>query len=212
MEIFKKILSIFLVLTAVALASTYAYLRFNNDNTKQETFLDDNQLSDVEDNGFNGENDDSDLEENEETKEEDHEVYESKENIKLKIPDGKRAITIQINELTSLGYNLKKGDVIDVIAIFPEKNIQNEISFKDNVQLILQNIQVLDVNLTNHNLREQNLNTQEYDTATLLVTPTKAEKLIYAKVFGEIRFLLRGEGDDEFVFGTSGISRDSFKK
>lgn len=209
MELFKKILSIFLVLTAVVLASTYAYLRINNDNTKQETFLDDNQLSDVEDNSFNGENDNSDLEE---TKEEDHEVYESKENIKLKIPDGKRAITIQINELTSLGYNLKHGDVIDVIAIFPEKNIQNEISFKDNVQLILQNIQVLDVNLMNHNLKEQNLNTQEYDTATLLVTPTKAEKLIYAKVFGEIRFLLRGEGDDEFVFGTPGISRDSFKK
>lgn len=131
------------------------------------------------------------------------------EAVRLEIPLGKRAVTVAINELSSVAYHPKIGDWVDVVAIFNKEALENLPHFEKNVQIVLQNVKVLFYGVVTEEVPNPKKETTKI--ITLLVDPDEAENLIFASVFGDIRFILRGEEDHGRV-ETPGARRDYFKR
>jgi pilus assembly protein CpaB len=131
------------------------------------------------------------------------------ESVQLEIPTGKRAVTLPINELSVVAFHPKIGDRVDVVAIFNKEQMENIPAFEKNVQIAVQNVKVLSYGVVTEEVKKPKKETTK--SITLLVDPDEAENLIFASVFGDIRFILRGEEDDGRV-ETPGARRDYFKR
>jgi len=105
------------------------------------------------------------------------------------IPEGRRAITIAINDVIGVGGYLEAGDHVDVLATFP-KNIAGE----EKTVLLLEDIPVLAL------AKDKNTTTKEVkgpsSTITLAVTPEEAGLLTFAEERGSLRLLLRPVRND----------------
>lgn len=119
---------------------------------------------------------------------------DTKEGLAYKVPKGYRAMAIQINEVSGVGYNIRPGDRVDVMATFDFK-IQEQNREITQTSLILQNLKVLAM--------ARNMNAEdiqgEVNTVTLAVSPMEARLLVQATERGSIRLLLRSPVDEEFV-------------
>lgn len=125
-------------------------------------------------------------------------------NLARAIPPGKRAVSIAVSKVTSVGGFVQQGDIVDVIATLRPRN-------SDPVtKIVLQNIQILAVG-----------NTYEFDGAiatatpaisaakveliTLAVTPTELERLLYLDSSASFRFVLKNP-NDQGVIQTKGAT------
>jgi pilus assembly protein CpaB len=119
---------------------------------------------------------------------------DSKEGLAYKIPKGYRAVAIQINEVSGVGYNIRPGDRVDVMATLDFK-IEEQNREITQTSLILQNLQVLAM--------ARNMNPEdaqaEVNTVTLAVGPLDARALVQASERGSIRLLLRSPVDQDFA-------------
>ena len=132
------------------------------------------------------------------------------ETVEFEVPEGKRAVTIPIDELSSVAYNANIGDRVDVIATFNKENLDNIPVFENSAQIIIQNAKVLSYGVRTQ--EEPNPQKETTSLITLLVTPQDAERLVYVDVYANsIRLILRGEDDDTDV-ETTGARRDYFKR
>jgi pilus assembly protein CpaB len=116
------------------------------------------------------------------------------------IPVGMKAISIPVNEYTSVAFFIQPGDLVDVLATFlgaeqaagPSASMPFEMF---TTRPVVQAVRVLAVgeqyNRTDRQTR------QPYSTVTLLVSMEEAAKLIFARDFfgAEMTLALRGEGD-----------------
>jgi pilus assembly protein CpaB len=137
----------------------------------------------------------------------------------FRIGPGKRAVSVQINEVISTGGLINPGDFVDVIAIFPPApNSADPAS--DSAGMVLQNIEVLAIAQalggpaadptgaqavaaqatgSRSDGRTEAVARPNARTATLAVTPEEAQKLILAEEKGKIRLALRGVEDHATV-------------
>lgn len=99
------------------------------------------------------------------------------------LPKGKRAITVEVNDITGVAGFIKKGNYIDVVAslMFDIGNTKTAKTI-----LLLQNVMVLS---TNTSLKDQKAGS--YTNITLAVTPDEAVKLFYAQTNGKLTAILR---------------------
>lgn len=123
------------------------------------------------------------------------------------IPEGTRAVSINVNEQIDVANLLRPGDFVDVVASFEkdeEDNGQIVKVYPRMTKTILQNVQVLalgqDVALSADKLKE--LPT----TVTLAVKKEDVEKFIYASEYGTLRLTLRPV-DDKSDTSSPGIIR-----
>lgn len=116
------------------------------------------------------------------------------------IPPGMKAISIPVNEVTSVSFFIQPGDIVDVLATFtaspnaamPQLNAQmSDVSTRPVVQAV----QVLAVGET-YNRTERQIS-EPYSSVTILVTMEEAAKLVFARdFFGvEMTLALRGPND-----------------
>ncbi|HHY46266.1 MAG TPA: Flp pilus assembly protein CpaB [Firmicutes bacterium] len=99
------------------------------------------------------------------------------------IPPGKRAVTIQVNEIIGVGGFIKPGDRVDVLGAF-----RSEESSVDMSMTVLQNVEVLAVA---QEMEEKERNKARVATSvTLAVTQKEAERLILAEELGNLRLAL----------------------
>jgi pilus assembly protein CpaB len=116
------------------------------------------------------------------------------------IPPGMKAISIPVDEVSSVSFFVHPGDLVDVLATFmgaptgagPQRNLEmNEMSTRP----IVQAVQVLAVG--DSYTRTGRQITEPYSSVTLLVTMEEAAKLIFARdFFGvDMTLVLRGEND-----------------
>lgn len=108
----------------------------------------------------------------------------------LAVPDGQRALTVAVDEVSGVAGMLRPGDHVDILATFdydPEKS--------SLTSLILQNIKILAVgqSLEGAQKGEQKIATQ---TITLSVRPDEAPPLTLAADRGNIRIMLRSPKDE----------------
>lgn len=118
------------------------------------------------------------------------------------IPANMKAISIPVDEVSSVGYFIRPGDVIDVMATFMGSNqgpttgpTENAELYEISTRPVVQAVSVLAVGEDYR--RSSRQVTEPYSSVTLLVTMEEAAKLIFARDFfgARITLLLRGEND-----------------
>jgi pilus assembly protein CpaB len=103
------------------------------------------------------------------------------------IPDGMRAITIEINEFTGVAGNITSGAHVDITATMNGE--QGEMQ----TRTIVQNVKVQSLGMR----RTENGDAPpQARSITLLVTPKEAETIELAISTGKTRLLLRGTSDN----------------
>ena len=137
----------------------------------------------------------------------------------FRVPPGRRAVSVTVNELISTGGLIVPGDFVDVIAVFAPAGAQNGQSADpagDSAGIVLQHIEVLavaqslqiapadptgaqavtgQVTGSRTDTRQEAVARPNARTMTLAVTPEEAQKLILAEEKGKVRLALRGVED-----------------
>lgn len=119
--------------------------------------------------------------------------------LSVMIPQGKRAVTVAVNQVSGVAGMLQPGDFVDILGTFDENTAGENIT-----ALFLQNIEILAVAQET----EEKKKTQENTTVTLLVTPWEAEQLALAEEKGVLRLALRPFQPESDVFVTNVVLSD----
>lgn len=131
-----------------------------------------------------------------------------KANMAFVIPNGKRAVTIGVNEVTEVGDFIIPGDNVDVIATFDEAAVDingRKIYYPKYTKVILQNVQVLGIGQSMQVKKEDNEKLPA--SVTLAVTLDEAERLVLADESGALRLALKPAADVKSI-QTNGTIKD----
>ncbi len=116
------------------------------------------------------------------------------------VTPGMRAITIGVNDTSSLKCMIRPGDMVDIIALYQVdvevENLQGEPEIKtvSMAKLLLQETPVLAVDQV-----MQETGASAYTTLTLEVTPDEAVALFLSETNGLLRAILRSPLDTEII-------------
>jgi len=106
-----------------------------------------------------------------------------------KIPDGKRAVAVETNDVTNVSGFLFPGCHVDVLVTFKPEDNRNE----DVTATVLQNVEVLS---TGERLQpDPSGKPQKVRTVTMLLSPDDSQKLVLAANKGTVQFVLRNGTD-----------------
>lgn len=123
------------------------------------------------------------------------------------IPEGKRAVSININEQIEVANLIRPGDFVDVIGSFDKEEVDdktNKITFPRITKIILQNVQILA--LGQEQIVEDEKSKELPKTVTIAVSPQDSEKLVFASEYAVLRLALRPLDEKENV-DTQGVIR-----
>jgi pilus assembly protein CpaB len=133
---------------------------------------------------------------------------EGKGTLSFNIPEGKRAVSINVNEQQNVSNLVRPGDSVDVVASFEKDETENaagKVIMPRMTKVILENIEVLaisqDQQITDEKLKDIP------KTITLAVDVEDVEKLVYISEYAVLRLALRPIDDDKEV-ATKGIVRE----
>lgn len=115
----------------------------------------------------------------------------SKPGLWHRIPPGKRAVTVSINEIVGVGGFLKPGQHVDVISSVRVDDVWN-------TRTVVQDVPILAVAQEDAEKKEDR-KAKVAPSATLLVSPEQAVKISEATEAGQIRLVLRAPGDHKLV-------------
>lgn len=127
------------------------------------------------------------------------------------VPEGLRAVTVALDQVSGVAGLAKPGDHVDVIATFdlPGTNVTITRTVLQDVQVLAMGSQVAPAEAEQpagaapgapqEGEGAQPRQAKVEATATLAVTPEEAEKLVLADSEGKIRLALRRAGDHSFV-------------
>lgn len=134
-------------------------------------------------------------------------VDEDKASLSFNLPEGTRAVSMNVNEQSVVAGLIRPGDFVDILLSFDageENDGQTITVFPRNTRTILQNIEVLalgqDLSLPPDKL--QGLPS----TITLAVKKEDVELFVYASEYGSLRLALRPV-DDEEIISSQGVLR-----
>jgi len=135
-------------------------------------------------------------------------IGESRLALAYSIPEGKRAVSINVNDQTDVSHLIRPGDFVDIIASFEKEDVEdafNKTIFPRITRTIIQNVEVLalgqDQAIADEKIKEPP------GTVTLAVSAEEAESLVYASEYAVIRLALRPV-DDNGETNTKGIMRN----
>lgn len=122
----------------------------------------------------------------------------------ITIPEGKRAMSVAVNEVIGVAGFIQPGTYVDVLVTAepPEGARQSD----SQTQVVLQDVQVLSAGQTYQ--RNVDGTPQTVSVVTLLVTPEEAETLTLAADYGRLQLALRNTLDRDSV-ETEGMAAGS---
>lgn len=115
------------------------------------------------------------------------------------VPEGMRAISIEVNEFSSVGGLVAPGCAVDVVATLEDSKTKERLA-----RTIVQDVKVMAVGQRVAVEKESKdakdtaaaaAADQTFKSVTLLTTPAEAETLELASMIGRPRLVLRGHGD-----------------
>lgn len=121
--------------------------------------------------------------------------------IEIKIPPGKRAMAVRINDVAGISGLVQPNSRVDVLVTIADQTTNKQVA-----KLFMENMQVLSVGTEIQRDAAGKPNTAT--TATLAVTPEEAERLAIAMNTGSIQLVLRGYGDPAGVTTSGANSSD----
>lgn len=134
---------------------------------------------------------------------------ENTEDLSLRIPDGKRAISVAINEMSGVGDLIKPGDYVDIYITVDEYIVDRKITktiYPQITKLLLQDIQVLAVSKEMERVDKQRMDIPVAYAVTLAVNSYQGEKLVHGEDFGRLKLALRPLTDKN-IYDTPGTIR-----
>jgi pilus assembly protein CpaB len=112
---------------------------------------------------------------------------------KTTIPKGQVAMSLQIDTVSGVTWQLKAGDFVDIIGVLRPTEPRDR---RGNIATVqLQAIRVLSIEPPKQK-KDQPIATNEKGTITLLMTPKQAQELMLVSTAGNYSLALRGVGDD----------------
>jgi len=119
----------------------------------------------------------------------------------VRIPKGFRAVSIKINEVSGVGYQLRPGSFVDVIAVMRNGMRKETVS-----RIILQRIQVVAIGRMLSGAGESGGRTKASKSVTLLVKSADVPKLHLAQTNGKVTLAMRSP--DDFLEADTGQASD----
>jgi pilus assembly protein CpaB len=116
----------------------------------------------------------------------------NRERLSEQLPDGMRALTIQVDQLNAISGHLEAGDVVDLFYSHMQGNGAVLVP-------LLQRVRVLATGeLTEDELKSRPIEQQtgDFSSATLLVSATDAQRVVLAEQTGRLTLLLRRGADE----------------
>ena len=129
-------------------------------------------------------------------------VGQGAEVLPMMIPDGMRAMSVRVDDVTGVSGFITPNSRVDVLVAGSPGGENNE---GQRSKLVLQGIRVLAIGKS---ITQQQDKPVEVPTVTLLVSPEDAERLTLATKYEPVRLALRNYSDDQMV-GTPGLSTAS---
>jgi pilus assembly protein CpaB len=120
--------------------------------------------------------------------------------IEVRIPAGKRAMAIKINDVSGIAGMIQPNSRVDVLVTLRDQTTTNN---KQVAKVFMENMRVL--SMGSEIERDVNGRAKPATTATLEVTPDQAEHLALAAAAGQLQLVLRGFGDRDST-GTEGAT------
>lgn len=137
-------------------------------------------------------------------------VEENGLSLASRIPKGKRAVSINVDEQSAVSNLAEPGDYVDIVASLDRDQTSDKtgsILYPKITEIIIQNIEILSIGQE----MDPNIDGKREipKTITLAVSPQDAEKLVYASDNGLIRLILRSNEDDSNAdTNTNGVIRN----
>lgn len=114
-----------------------------------------------------------------------------------RIPPGYRAVSVKIDEVTGVAYQLKPGDWVDVIVVMDIDPAGTSRRRETIAEVILQKVQVAAIGQGMTTPQPSSGSVKPAKSATLLVRDEDVPKLHLAATRGKITLSMRGEEDTE---------------
>lgn len=136
-------------------------------------------------------------------------VQDGETSLPFLIPEGKRAISLAIDEFSGVADLIHPDDFVDIYVTVDEKTIDmndQKIVYPQITTLLLQNVQVMAVSKQVEKPETEREEIPSKYAVTLAVSATDGEKLVLADEMGNIKLALRGIQDDSINL-TPGIIR-----
>lgn len=130
------------------------------------------------------------------------------DSLSFKVPEGMRAVSINVNEQTAVSNLIRPGDFIDIIVSFDKEEVEKQDSktvYPRITKMTIQNVEILAFGQSMSS--NEGTGAEAPSIVTLAVSPQDAEKLVYISEYAVLRFALRGTDDKEIV-NTPGILRE----
>lgn len=139
-------------------------------------------------------------------------IEDDKKELSLRIPEGKRAVTVFADKIIGVADLIKPGDYVDVFVTLDEKTIDNgdgrtKTIYPQITKVILQKIQVLAISKEMNRTENTRSETPERYSVTLALTLEESEKIILAEDMGRLRLALRPLEEDK-TYNTNGSIRN----
>lgn len=117
-----------------------------------------------------------------------------------KIPTGRRAMTVKVDEVIGVAGFVAPGTYVDVVATVMRHGLQDE----STSRIILQRVKVLASGTQIENKKDGN--PVEVNTVTLEVKPEEAEVLALASNAGKLQLVMRNSADEQREENPTGVT------
>ena len=138
-----------------------------------------------------------------------------KSGLSYQVPKGKRAVTIEVDELSGVAHQVKIGDYVDVLVFRAEEQIEdknNTTIYPDIAKIVLQKVLVLAIDKNYSSTVEEKATTEKAEDnlkkVTLALNPDDSEKLVLSDHIGKIHLALRNPEDENIVDTKGTIKED----
>jgi pilus assembly protein CpaB len=122
------------------------------------------------------------------------------------VPDGKRAITVRVNDVVGVAGFALPGNFVDILVNTQEEGMRNQTARDPSIsKIVLERIMVLAV--AQESSRDET-KPKVVNAVTLEVTPEQAEKLDLARSVGTLSLVLRNQIDPD-PSKTAGATKSS---
>lgn len=122
------------------------------------------------------------------------------------IPKNMRAVTVSVDRVIGVAGFPKPGDHVDIVATFKRGDEAVAMTVMQNVRLLAMGPRIEQERMEQDGKKPSI--PERKDTATLLVNPAQAERLVLAENEGKLRLVLRAAGDTRIVM-SQGITRQA---
>lgn len=129
-------------------------------------------------------------------------VSEETSSLAMKVPAGKRAVSVSVDNISSVGGMLRPGDHVDIVGMvpIPVTNAEGKQVNQLTTMPLFQDILILAVGqefMSAPSVKKEEKSTTASPVITFALSPQEANLIVFVQEQGKIRLVLRSPGDTQ---------------